>query len=83
MSAFFEIRLTKNAEKDLSGLRDLSHKAIKEILTLKQDPYSGHMLKGSLQGVRSLEFSLQSVASCSLFGIARRKGLFGIHGWNS
>ena len=62
MSSPFELRLTRNAEKDLLGLRELAEKATKEVLVLKQDPYKGHPLKGSLRGVRALEFSLKGVA---------------------
>lgn len=61
MSAF-EVRLTRNAEKDLLGLRDLTEKAVQEILALRENPYKGHPLKGSLRGVRALEFSLRGVA---------------------
>lgn len=62
MSSPFELRLTRNAEKDLLGLRGLTERATKEVLVLKQDPYKGHPLKGSLRGVRALEFSLEGVA---------------------
>lgn len=62
MSSHFELRLTRNAEKDLLGLRELTEKATKELLVLKQDPYKGHLLKGSLRGARALEFSLKGVA---------------------
>lgn len=62
MISLFELRLTRNAEKDLLGLRDLTEKAANELLALKQDPYSGHSLKGSLRGARALEFSLKGVA---------------------
>jgi mRNA-degrading endonuclease RelE of RelBE toxin-antitoxin system len=58
----FELRLTKNAEKDLLGLRGLTERAVNELLTLKQDSYIGHLLKGSLRGARALEFSLKGVA---------------------
>lgn len=62
MSSHFELRLTRNAEKDLLRLRELTEKATRELLALKQDPYSGHPLKGSLRGARALEFSLKGVA---------------------
>lgn len=58
----FELHLTRNAQKDLIGLRGLAEKAASELQALKQDPYKGHPLKGSLRGVRSLEFSLKGVA---------------------
>ena len=62
MNALFELRLTESAEKDLSKMRGLAEEAVREILALKQNPYLGHRLKGSLLGVRSLEFSLKGVA---------------------
>lgn len=62
MSKPFEVQLTRNAEKDLLQLRDLMAKATREVLTLKQAPYKGHPLKGSLRGARALEFSLKGVA---------------------
>lgn len=61
MSGLFELRLTRNAEKDLLGLRELTEKATNELLVLRQDPYKGHPLKGSLRGARALEFSLKGV----------------------
>ncbi len=62
MSSSFEVRLTRNAEKDLLRLRDLTERATKEILALKENPYKGHLLKSSLRGTRALEFSLKGVA---------------------
>lgn len=52
----------RGTEKDLLGLRDLTEKAAQEILALTENPYKGHPLKGSLNGVRALEFSLKGVA---------------------
>jgi hypothetical protein len=62
VSELFEVRLTRSAEKDLLDLRELTEKATKKILALKQAPYKGHPLKGRLKGVRALEFSLKGVA---------------------
>lgn len=61
MSESFEVRLTKKAEKDLFQLRDLTEKATGEILALEENPLKGHALRGSLQGVRALGFSLKRV----------------------
>ena len=61
MSESFEVRLTKKAEKDLFQLRDLTEKATHEILALEENPFKGHALRGSLQGVRTLKFSLKRV----------------------
>jgi len=62
MSDLFKLHLTRSAQKDLTKLRGLAEEAAKKIMALKQDPYLGHQLKGSLAGVRSLEFSLEGVA---------------------
>lgn len=62
MNSPFELHLTRNAQKDLLRLRGLTERATQEVLVLKQDPYRGHLLKGSLLGVRALEFSLEGVA---------------------
>lgn len=62
MSDLCELRLTKNAEKDLTKLQELAEEAIRGILALKQNPYLGHKLKGSLLGVWPLEFSLKGAA---------------------
>lgn len=58
MSEPYRVRLTRQAEKDLSRLRSFRDKAVRALLALEQDPYKGHTLTGSLRGARSLEFSL-------------------------
>lgn len=60
--SLFELHLAKSAEKDLLKLYELNEKITKELLALKQNPYLGHPLKGSLKGVRALEFSINGVA---------------------
>ncbi len=84
----FELHLTKSAEKDLTKLRGLAEEAVREILALKQNPYLGHQLKGSLVGVRALEFSLKGVAyraayivqeddkTCLVFMIGPHEGFY-------
>ncbi|MGB4097212.1 MAG: type II toxin-antitoxin system RelE/ParE family toxin, partial [Acetomicrobium sp.] len=69
-------------------LRVLAGVAVREILALKQNPYLGHQLKGSLLGVRSLEFSLKGVAyraayivqeddkTCLVFMIGSHEGFY-------
>jgi mRNA-degrading endonuclease RelE of RelBE toxin-antitoxin system len=65
----YELRLTRNAEKDLLGLRGLTEHAITELLALKQDPHAGHPLQGSLRGTRALEFSIKGVAYRAAYAI--------------
>ena len=54
----YSVRLTERAEKDVLRLRPHHVKALKAIQVLMGSPRKGHTLSGSLQGVRSLEFSL-------------------------
>jgi mRNA interferase RelE/StbE len=62
MSGAFEVRLTRNAEKDILRLRGLTEKALREIMALEKEPSKGHELGGSLHGMRALKFSLKGVA---------------------
>ena len=57
-SETFEVRLTKAAEKDREELRPWQDRVTDEILVLEKNPHKGHVLSGTLKGVRSLEFSL-------------------------
>lgn len=54
----FQVVPTKQAEKDIRDLRPWQQRVTLELLALEGDPTLGHPLKGSLAGVRSLEFSL-------------------------
>ncbi len=54
----FAVHLTRQAEKDLDDLRPYQRRVIETLLALEDDPNAGHVLKGSLAGARSLEFSL-------------------------
>jgi mRNA-degrading endonuclease RelE of RelBE toxin-antitoxin system len=53
----FDVRLTREAEKDLNRLRS-NDRVMRVLRLLEEDPYAGHSLTGSLKGARSLEFSL-------------------------
>lgn len=55
----FKLVLTRKAEKDLKKLRHDLKSALQQIKTLETDPFRGELLKGTLQGVRSLHFSLK------------------------
>lgn len=55
----YTVELTRQAEKDLKQLRPWTNQALQHLLRLETDPELGHPLKGSLRGVRSLEFSLK------------------------
>jgi len=59
----YDVRLTRQAEKDLKALRAYMDKVSKALLRLETDPYAGHTLSGSLRGVRALEFSLPGGAN--------------------
>ena len=55
----FAVELTRQAEKDLAGLRQWESQVIQELLRLEDDPHAGHTLTGSLRGARALEFNLR------------------------
>lgn len=59
MSESWRVELSRRAEKDLRGLRPWSAQALQAIAALEHDPQRGHLLTGSLRGVRSLEFNLR------------------------
>lgn len=58
MASSYSVYPTPQAEKDIDRLGRWSERATIAILSLEENPYRGHALKGSLRGVRSLEFSL-------------------------
>jgi mRNA-degrading endonuclease RelE of RelBE toxin-antitoxin system len=53
------VELTKAAQRDLKALWKVSEEVVEHLKALKADPEQGHPLAGSLQGVRSLEFTLK------------------------
>ena len=62
MNDFYKIELTQHALKDLDKLKEQKAKVLKALNALKEKPHLGHMLKGSLKGVRSLKFNINGVA---------------------
>ncbi len=62
MNDFYKIELTQQAVKDLDRLKEQKAKVLKALNALKEKPHLGHMLKGSLKGVRSLKFNINGVA---------------------
>lgn len=62
METAYDVLFTANAEKDLLSLKKLKEPALDKIMDLKQNPLKGHMLKGSLNGVRALKLSIKGVA---------------------
>ena len=53
------VELTKAAERDLKALWKVSEEIVEHLRVLKREPEKGHLLSGSLQGVRALEFALK------------------------
>jgi mRNA-degrading endonuclease RelE of RelBE toxin-antitoxin system len=53
------VELTPPAQSDLKALWEVYEEVEEHLRSLKKNPQKGHLLSGSLQGVRSLEFSLQ------------------------
>jgi mRNA-degrading endonuclease RelE of RelBE toxin-antitoxin system len=54
----FQVVPTRQAERDIRDLRPYQRRVVEELLALEHNPTAGHTLKGSLDGARSLEFSL-------------------------
>jgi phage-related protein len=66
------VHLSKRAQKDLKSLGNVEKsKALQAIQKLKGDIFAGHTLSGSLQGVRSLEFSAPGGAYRAAYVIFR------------
>lgn len=57
-SSRYDVRLTRDAEKDLKHFRAYTDRVTRALLKLEDDPSQGHSLAGNLKGMRSLEFSL-------------------------
>lgn len=54
----WEIRYTRQAEKDLAGLRQHASRVRATFLVLRTNPMRGHSLSGNLAGIRALEFKV-------------------------
>lgn len=52
------VHVTKSVEDDLSEFGPNKTRVIQEILQLEHNPLAGHVSRGKLKGLRSLEFSL-------------------------
>jgi mRNA-degrading endonuclease RelE of RelBE toxin-antitoxin system len=84
----FAVHLTRPAEKDLADLKTYRRRTEEELLALEDDPTAGKALKGSLAGVRSLDFSLPGgeyraayvvhgeLRVCLVFIIGPREGFY-------
>jgi mRNA-degrading endonuclease RelE of RelBE toxin-antitoxin system len=55
-SSGWEIRYTRQAEKDIADLRPHAARVRATIQLLRDNPMRGHPLSGNLAGVRALEF---------------------------
>ncbi len=63
----YEIRITRQAEKDIATLTPKLKSKLKDILihVLRKNPYSGKRLLGDLAGSYSLRLSLKDRIVCS------------------
>ncbi len=73
MRGAFEVRLTRNAQKDLEDLEAFYDQVVEDLLALEQDPHKGHTLTGSLKGARALEFSLPGGAYRAVYVVEERE----------
>lgn len=55
----FKVILDPVAQKDLKALKRIKEQVLDAILVLETSPTKGHDLKGNLQGIRALEFSIK------------------------
>jgi hypothetical protein len=55
----YDLQLTRAAAKDLKQLRSHSDTIRRALNQLRTNPTAGHPLRGSLNGIRSLEFTLK------------------------
>ncbi|MHB1645382.1 MAG: hypothetical protein ACYCSW_02580 [bacterium] len=76
METAYDVLFTANAEKDLLNLKKLKEPALDKIMDLKQNPLKGHMLKGSLNGVRALKFSIKGVVLIERLTLLLKKTAF-------
>jgi len=84
----YRVELTRQAEKDLKDLRAYLPRVLKALAALETQPFKGHTLKGSMRGVRSLEFSLPGGAhraayfvmvdehTCLVFMVGAHEGFY-------
>jgi len=63
------VHITRAVEEDLKEFDSYRSKVIHEILTLENNPEAGHLLRGKLKGLRSLEFSLPGGACRAIYKI--------------
>lgn len=83
------VQLHTKAQEDLRDLRPYTDRALKAIAVLRTDPFAGEPKKGSLRGVRALEFYLPgrgayralytmhpSERTCIVFMVGAHEGLY-------
>ena len=88
MNSGYTVRLTPNADKDLTRLQKIEPQVGAVLRKLQENPQAGHVLVGSLSGARSLAFSLSGGAyraayivlkeerTCLLFLVAPHEGFY-------
>jgi mRNA-degrading endonuclease RelE of RelBE toxin-antitoxin system len=66
----YRVELTEGAKKDLKKLRQHREQIGEAVLRLEMTPLAGHTLKGTLNGLRSLEFTVRgSGAFRAVYGV--------------
>jgi mRNA-degrading endonuclease RelE of RelBE toxin-antitoxin system len=71
----YTVHITNAVEEDLNEFDSYRARVIQEILTLESNPQAGHILKGKLKGLRSLEFSLPDGACRAIYKIKADKSI--------
>ena len=73
MVSKFSVHITRTVEDDLKDLEPYQEQVIRELLVLERDPFKGHALKGTLWGLRSLEFSLPGGACRAVYAVKKKE----------
>lgn len=66
----YQVELTSGAKKDLKKLRQHRDQIAEALGQLEENPLAGHPLKGTLNNLRALEFTVRgSGASRAVYGV--------------
>ena len=85
----YRVEITTAAQKDLKGYRHAAKAVFDALARLEDEPESGHLLLGDLDGIRSLDFNVKGSGSfraayevndvdgvCLVIAIGPREGFY-------